>query len=89
MRYKHYSLSTEKLCGYLIRFFSIRSGRRHPIEMGLREVEEFLTMFANKRRVFPCFVCSVLCVQNCLQCDKVFETPRKANIHQCLRHLSV
>ena len=39
LRYKHYSLATEKLYVYWIRFFIRWSGLRHPKEMGAPEVE--------------------------------------------------
>jgi integron integrase len=51
LRYKHYSLSTEKLYVYWIRFFIRWSGMRHPVEMGAPEVEAFLTMLATERHV--------------------------------------
>ena len=34
IRYKHYSVSTEKLYLYWVRFFIRWSGLRHPLEMG-------------------------------------------------------
>lgn len=61
LRYKHYSLSTEKLYVYWIRFFIRWSGLRHPIEMGSREVEAFLTMLATERRVSPSTHKQALC----------------------------
>lgn len=51
LRYKHYSLSTEKVYVYWIRFFIRWSGLRHPIEMGSPEVEAFLTMLVTERHV--------------------------------------
>lgn len=51
LRYKHYSLSTEKLYVYWIRLFIRWSRLRHPVEMGVVEVEAFLTMLATERRV--------------------------------------
>lgn len=55
VRYLHYSLSTEKAYMYWVRFFIRWSGRsegmRHPRDMGALEVEAFLTMLANERRV--------------------------------------
>lgn len=51
IRYLHYSLSTEKLYVYWIRFFIRWSGLRHPRDMGVAEVEAFLNMLANERRV--------------------------------------
>jgi integron integrase len=53
LRYRHYSLSTEKLYVYWIRFFIRWSGLQHPAQMGVAEVEAFLTMLANERKVAP------------------------------------
>ena len=56
IRYLHYSLKTEKAYLYWIRFF-IRwnatqpGGMRHPRDMGASEVEAFLSMMANERKV--------------------------------------
>ena len=55
VRYLHYSLKTEKAYLYWIRFF-IRwiaaqgAGMRHPRDMGVTEVEAFLTMMATERK---------------------------------------
>lgn len=56
IRYLHYSLKTEKAYLYWIRFFIRWSavqgvGMRHPREMGGTEVEAFLSMLANERKV--------------------------------------
>ncbi len=55
IRYLHYSLSTEKTYLHWIKFFVRWNGRggvmRHPRELGVREVEAFLTMLANERKV--------------------------------------
>ena len=55
IRYLHYSLSTEKVYLYWVRFFirwSARNGQmRHPRDMGPSEVEAFLSMLAVERRV--------------------------------------
>ena len=57
IRYLHYSLKTEKAYLYWVRFFVLWSakngGMRHPKEMGVAEVEAFLTMLANERQVSP------------------------------------
>jgi integron integrase len=53
LRYKHYSLATEKLYVYWNRFFIRWSGIRHPKDMGAVEVEAFLTMLATERKVSP------------------------------------
>lgn len=51
LRYLHYSLNTEKAYLYWIRWFVRWSGMRHPRDMGVAEVEAFLTMLATQRRV--------------------------------------
>lgn len=55
MRYRHYSLRTEEAYRYWVRFFVRWSGRggqmRHPRDMGAAEVQQFLSMLANERRV--------------------------------------
>lgn len=55
IRYMHYSLSTEQVYVYWVRFFIRWSGRgvtmRHPRDMGASEVEAFLTHLANDRQV--------------------------------------
>lgn len=52
-RYLHYSLSTEKVYSYWVRFFVRWHGMKHPRDMGAKEVEAFLTMLATQRRVAP------------------------------------
>ncbi len=56
VRYLHYSLKTEKAYLYWIRFFIRWSatqpgGMRHPRDMGVQDVEAFLSMMANERKV--------------------------------------
>ncbi len=55
IRYRHYSLSTEKSYVHWIRFFVRWHGRtgtmRHPRDMGEVEVKAFLAMLANERNV--------------------------------------
>ncbi len=56
VRYLHYSLKTEKAYLYWIRFFirwsAAQAGSmRHPREMGVADVEAFLSMLANERKV--------------------------------------
>ena len=50
IRYLHYSLSTEQVYVYWVRFFSRWSGRggpmRHPQDIGAQGVEAFLSMLA-------------------------------------------
>jgi len=51
LRYMHYSLRTEEAYVYWVRNFVLWVGRRHPRELGVVEVEAFLVMLANERRV--------------------------------------
>ncbi|MEO7108529.1 MAG: integron integrase [Rhodoferax sp.] len=55
IRYMHYSLSTEQVYVYWVRFFIRWSGRggamRHPRDIGAPGVEAFLTMLATERKV--------------------------------------
>jgi len=52
-RYLHYSLSTEKVYLYWVRFFIRWHRMRHPRDMGAPEVQAFLAMLANDRTVSP------------------------------------
>ena len=49
IRYRHYSLSTEKSYAYWVRSFIRFHGLRHPNTMGGPEVEAFLSYIANQR----------------------------------------
>ena len=51
IRYRHYSFSTEKAYLHWIRFFVKFHGLKHPREMGVTEVESFLSHLANDRQV--------------------------------------
>jgi integron integrase len=51
IRFKHFSLSTEKTYVSWIRQFILFHGKRHPTEMGAAEVEVFLTYLATQRHV--------------------------------------
>ena len=53
LRYMHYSLRTEKTYVFWIRWFIRWNGLRHPRDLGGKEVEAFLSMLANVRRVSP------------------------------------
>ncbi len=50
-RYLHYSLRTEKVYLYWVRFFIRWHGLKHPRDMGAPEVEAFLSMLAVQRKV--------------------------------------
>ncbi len=51
LRYMHYSLRTEEAYVYWVRGFVRWAGLRHPREFGAAEVQGFLVMLANERRV--------------------------------------
>ncbi|WP_290648710.1 integron integrase [Aquisalimonas sp.] len=51
IRFKHYSIRTERSYVGWIRRFILFHGKRHPREMGAREVEAFLTHLASNRDV--------------------------------------
>lgn len=51
LRVKHYSLRTEQAYIGWIRRFILVNGKRHPREMGEREVEAFLILLATKKHV--------------------------------------
>lgn len=49
IRYRHYGLSTERSYAYWVRYFIRFHGLRHPRELGVTEVELFLSHLANAR----------------------------------------
>jgi hypothetical protein len=51
LRYMHYSLRTEEAYVYWARGFIRWAGLRHPRDLGAGEVQDFLVMLANERRV--------------------------------------
>ena len=51
LRLKHYSIRTEQNYVQWIRRYILFNGKRHPREMGVAEVEAYLTHLAVKRRV--------------------------------------
>ena len=53
IRFKHYSHSTEKSYVHWIKHFIFFHDKKHPIEMYKREIEEYLTHLATKKRVSP------------------------------------
>jgi hypothetical protein len=48
---RHYSYRTEQAYVGWIRRYILFHGKRHPAEMGKREIEQFLTVLAVNRRV--------------------------------------
>lgn len=53
IRFKHYSLSTERTYLYWIKYFILYHNKRHPIQMGKPEIEQFLTWLATDKKVSP------------------------------------
>ena len=53
IRFKHYSFSTEKTYVHWIKHYIFFHNKKHPIEMQKREIEEYLTFLATKKRVSP------------------------------------
>jgi len=53
IRFKHYSYSTEKTYVFWVKHYILFHGKKHPIEMGKVEIENFLTFLATKKRVSP------------------------------------
>lgn len=52
LRYHHYSLSTEKnYCDWIIRFIKFYNCKKHPSQMGKREIEDFLSHLATNLKV--------------------------------------
>jgi integron integrase len=51
LRVRHYSLRTEQAYVAWIRRFILANNKRHPLDMGEREVEDFLTLLATKGQV--------------------------------------
>ena len=53
IRFKHYSLSTEKTYVHWIKHYIFFHNKRHPLEMGKKEIEIFLTHLAVDKKVSP------------------------------------
>ncbi len=53
IRLKHYSISTEKTYVHWIKCYILFHNKKHPIEMGKNEIEQYLTSLAVKNRVSP------------------------------------
>ena len=51
IRARHYSRATEKAYAGWIRRFILFHGKRHPSQMGEREIVEFLSYLASEQRV--------------------------------------
>ncbi|PHS36658.1 MAG: integrase [Sulfurovum sp.] len=53
IRFKHYSLSTEKTYVHWIKHYIFYHNKKHPVEMTKPEIEQFLTYLAVERKVSP------------------------------------
>ncbi len=53
IRFKHYSISTEKTYVHWIKHYIFFHNKKHPIEMQKDEIEEYLTFLATKKQVSP------------------------------------
>ena len=53
IRFKHYSLSTERTYLYWIKYYILYHNKKHPIQMGKSEIEAFLTYLATNKKVSP------------------------------------
>jgi len=53
IRFKHYSLSTEKTYVHWIKHYIFFHNKKHPIEMAKNEIEEYLTFLATNKQVSP------------------------------------
>ncbi|MCP4971153.1 MAG: hypothetical protein GY932_11215 [Arcobacter sp.] len=53
IRFKHYSISTEKVYIYWSKKYILFHNKKHPKNMGKIEIEEFLTYLATKLNVSP------------------------------------
>ena len=53
IRFKHYSISTEKTYIHWIKRYIFFHNKKHPIEMGKVEIEQFLTYLAVENKVSP------------------------------------
>jgi hypothetical protein len=53
IRFKHYSISTERTYVHWIKHYIFFHNKKHPIEMGKVEIEQFLTSLAVEKKVSP------------------------------------
>jgi integron integrase len=53
IRFKHYSLSTERTYLFWIKQYIVFHDKKHPIDLQKADIESFLTYLATKKRVAP------------------------------------
>jgi len=51
IRFKHYSISTERTYVFWVKHYILFHNKKHPIEMAKSEIEEFLTNLAIEKKV--------------------------------------
>ena len=83
IRDKHYSLRTEEVYVYWVRWFIRFHGLRHPVEMGAAEVKTFLSYLANERHVAVSTHRQALCALLFLYKEVLgVELPWMDNLHR-------
>ena len=53
VRLKHYSISTERAYLYWVKSYILFHNKKHPVQMGKVDIEEFLTYLATMKKVSP------------------------------------
>jgi integron integrase len=53
IRFKHYSISTEKTYVFWIKHYIFYHQKQHPVNLGKKEIEDFLTFLAVTKKVSP------------------------------------
>ena len=53
IRLKHYSYSTERTYTHWVKQYIFFHNKKHPVDMAKKEIEEFLTFLATKKKVSP------------------------------------
>ena len=53
IRFKHYSMSTEKTYLFWIKQYILFHDKKHPVDLEKKDIEYFLTYLATKRKVAP------------------------------------
>ncbi len=53
IRFKHYSISTERIYLYWIKYFILFHDKKHPMEISKAQIEQFLTYLAVQKKVSP------------------------------------
>jgi len=51
IRFKHYSISTEKTYVHWIKHYIFFHNKKHLVKMAKNEIEEYLTFLATKKRI--------------------------------------